>query len=178
MSAYGIVTEAGTVRFERILPGPIERVWAYLTEPEKRAKWLAGGPMNLHAGGQVELHFRNADLSAQNEPTPERYKKYEAVTTHGRITRCDPPGLLSFSWGGEPSQESEVTFELTPQGDNVRLVLTHRRLVDRSGMLNVAGGWHAHLDILVARLNGAEPGPFWSTFVGLEKEYERQITAG
>ncbi|MEX3932396.1 hypothetical protein AB4Y32_11375 [Paraburkholderia phymatum] len=26
------------VRFERLLPGPIERVWAYLTESDKRSQ--------------------------------------------------------------------------------------------------------------------------------------------
>jgi uncharacterized protein YndB with AHSA1/START domain len=44
MSEYGIVTEAGAVRFERLLPGPIEHVWAYLTQSDKRGTWLAAGP--------------------------------------------------------------------------------------------------------------------------------------
>ncbi len=79
MSDYGIVTEAGAVRFERLLPGPIERVWAYLTDPEKRATWLAAGPMELRVGGPVELNFHHADLSAEKTP-PERYKKIESWT--------------------------------------------------------------------------------------------------
>ena len=37
MSEYGVVLESGAVRFERLLPGPIERVWSYLVEGEKRA---------------------------------------------------------------------------------------------------------------------------------------------
>ena len=28
-------------------------------------------------------------------------------------------------------------------------------------MLNVSAGWHAHLDVLAARLAGEEPEPFW-----------------
>ena len=48
----GTITEAGTIRFERLLPGPIERVWAYLTESDKRAKWLAAGDMDLRPGGE------------------------------------------------------------------------------------------------------------------------------
>src|SRR3546814_12005966 len=56
-------------------------------------------------------------------PTPERYKDLEGGHTfHGRITRCDPPRLLSYSWGGEPEGGSEVTFELTPRGGDVLLV--------------------------------------------------------
>lgn len=33
--------DAQTVRFERLLPGPIERVWDYLTRPELQHTWLA-----------------------------------------------------------------------------------------------------------------------------------------
>ena len=32
MNEYGVAIEAGTLRLERLLPGPIERVWEYLTE--------------------------------------------------------------------------------------------------------------------------------------------------
>ena len=35
---YGVALEDRTVRLERLLPGPIERVWTYLTDPEKRGK--------------------------------------------------------------------------------------------------------------------------------------------
>jgi uncharacterized protein YndB with AHSA1/START domain len=56
MSEYGIVTEAGAVRFERLLPGPIEHVWAYLTQSDKRGTWLAAGPMDARVGGRVDLH--------------------------------------------------------------------------------------------------------------------------
>ena len=31
-SAYATATAANAVRIERLLPGPIERIWAYLTE--------------------------------------------------------------------------------------------------------------------------------------------------
>ena len=30
-TSYGVVTEPGTVRIERLLPGPAERIWSYLT---------------------------------------------------------------------------------------------------------------------------------------------------
>lgn len=46
-SDYGVLTEAGTIRFERLLPAPLERVWAYLTDGEKRARWLCGGAFDL-----------------------------------------------------------------------------------------------------------------------------------
>ena len=173
MNEFGVATEARTVRIQRVLRGPIERVWAYLTESEKRGRWLAAGPMEVRAGGRVELTFRNTELSPHAEPAPDKYKKYEGATLHGRITRCEPPRLLSHTWG----DDSEVTFELTPQGEDVLLVLTHRRLPDRTTMVRVATGWHTHLGILVDRLEGREPRPFWSTLARLVAEYERRLPA-
>src|SRR5262249_41272244 len=32
--AYGVLTEPATLKIQRLLPGPIERVWAYLTKGE------------------------------------------------------------------------------------------------------------------------------------------------
>jgi uncharacterized protein YndB with AHSA1/START domain len=172
MSEYGVVTERGTVRLERLLPGPIERIWAYLTEPEKRAKWLAGGPMELRVGGAVELRFLHADLSAE-KAVPDRYKRMErGHTLRGRVTRCEPPRVLAYTWGEDGS---EVTFELTPRGEEVLLVLTHRRLPDRKGMVSVAGGWHTHVGILEDVLHGREPRGFWSTHARVAAEYERRF---
>jgi uncharacterized protein YndB with AHSA1/START domain len=176
MNDYGIVTAPDTIRFERLLPGPIERVWSFVTESDKRAKWLAAGPMELRAGGGVELVFRNSELSPTSEAIPDKYKEYKDGTGFkARVTACEPPRLLSHTWGGESGELSEVTYELTPDGDKVRLVLTHRRL-GGSAMLNVSGGWHTHLDILVTLLNDEVPQPFWSTFGRLESEYEKRLS--
>jgi uncharacterized protein YndB with AHSA1/START domain len=176
MSEYGVVTEPGTVRLERLLPGPVERVWSYLTESDRRAKWLAGGEIDQRPGGSVELRFRHADLSPVHEPTPERFKAIEGGhVIHGLVTACEPPTRLSITWEMARGPESEVTFELEPRGDRVLLVVTHRRLLDRSAMLSVASGWHTHLAILTERLGEREPPPFWSTLAGIEREYQARL---
>ena len=174
---YGIATEARTVRLERVLPGPIERVWAYLTESEKRGKWFASGPMELRAGGRLEFHFHNSDLTPQGEPTPERYKECEGMVSNGRVTRCEPPHVLSFTWGEELGDESEVTFELADREGQVLMVLTHRRLRNRTEMVSVASGWHVHVGVLIDHLNGRELKPFWSTLEKLEAEYDKRLPA-
>jgi uncharacterized protein YndB with AHSA1/START domain len=173
--SYGVVTEPRTLRLERVLPGPIERVWAYLTESEKRGKWLAFGDMETREGGQVKLVFHSTKLSAYDGPTPERFKKHEGSGFEARILRYEPPRLLSYTWGGKA--DSEVSFELTPQGNDVLLVLTHSLLPNRQTMMSVSSGWHAHLGILSALLEGREPGPFWSEIERLEAEYEQRIPA-
>lgn len=55
------------------------------------------------------------------------------------------------------------------------LTLTHSRIADRSTRLNVSAGWHAHLDVLSARLAGAEPEPFWDEWLQLKAEYEKRL---
>lgn len=173
MNNYGIFTETGTIRFERLLPGPIERVWAYLTESGKKAKWLAAGVVEPRVGGKVELRFRHDTLSPHDEQPPDKYKHMKDGTGFtGRVTRYDPPRLLSYTWGEGTGEESEVTFELTPEGEKVRLTLTHRRLGDDPDMLaSVATGWHTHLGILSARLNDRVPRGFWSVHREMEEEY-------
>lgn len=177
MSAYGTVTGPQTVRLERLLPGPLERVWAYLTEPEKRAKWLAGGAMEVKTGGSVSLEFHHADLTPHNEAVPEKYKSMECGhSVPGVVTACDPPRLLAYTWGEGGNDPSEVTFELSESGDRVLLVITHRRLGNRKTMVSVASGWHIHVDILEAVLTGTVPPRFWDGHAALEAEYRKLIT--
>lgn len=176
---YGHVTEPGTLRIERILPGPIERVWNYLTDSEKRGTWLASGVLEPRVGGRVEHIFRNSELSSQSDPAPAKYAHLgDESRMHGRVTAYEPPRLLSYTWSEESDVDSEVTFELSPLGEQVRLVLTHRRLGTRDTMISVGAGWHTHLGILAARLDGREPAPFWATHMRLEDEYEQRIPPG
>jgi uncharacterized protein YndB with AHSA1/START domain len=170
-SSMGTSTEPATVRLERLLPGPIERVWAYLTESDKRATWFAGGTFDLRVGGRADLHFDHSNISPEKTPDEYKSKKSDWAST---ITRVEPPRLLSYTFGpGGP--ESEVTFELETRGKDVLLVITHRRLVDRKTMVGVASGWDAHVAILIDRLNGVEPRPFWTTHAKLKREYEAKL---
>ncbi len=177
MNEYAVVTAPRTVRIERLVKGPIERVWAYLTESDKRGTWLATGEMELRVGGRVDLTWRHATLSANKEPIPEQFKKHDGHHMIGRIVQCDPPRLLSFSWGEDVDASSRATFELTPRGDDVLLVVTHSQLPNRDQMVGVSGGWHTHLDVLVDRLAGREPPNFWTSFAKFEDVYEKRTPA-
>lgn len=170
----GIVSEPATVRIEKLLPGPVERIWDYLTDPAKRRLWLAAGIMEPHPGGQVEHLFRHRELS--DEAAPERYRDFEdSPAMHGEVTQWDPPRTLAYTWPGD-SGASEVTFELFPEGRDVLLVVTHRRLGDPETMVSVASGWDAHLGILADRLAGDTPRGFWSTHARLEEIYRDRFS--
>jgi uncharacterized protein YndB with AHSA1/START domain len=174
MNDFAVATQPETVRIERTLPGPIERVWAYLTEPEKRATWFAGGDFELRAGGKAELRFNHADLSADKVP-PEKYRGMKKnFVMESAIIECVAPRLLVFTMK-MGDDNTEVTFELAPRGKDTHLVVTHRRLGNRERMVNVSSGWDTHLGILADRLNGVEPRPFWTTHAKLEKEYAARL---
>jgi uncharacterized protein YndB with AHSA1/START domain len=172
MNAYGERLGKTTVRFERLLPGPIERVWQYITEGEKRAKWLAGGSTELAVDGVVNLEFHNASLSPlPDDPPPNKYCGLpEKMSFSGRVTRCDPPNLLAHTWEAD-GDFSEVEYALSTVGDKVQIVITHTRL-NEDEVLGVCGGWHAHLDILDDVLEGQTPRAFWKNHTALEAEYE------
>ena len=70
-----------------------------------------------------------------------------------------------------------MSFELAPTGDEVLLTVIHRRLPDRATLLKVGAGWHMHLDILVARMKGKKPEPFWDGWTRLHKEYDLRLPA-
>lgn len=169
LADYGVLTAPMTLTIERLLPGPIERVWAYLTESDKRGRWLATGEMELRVGGRVSLTWHNDTLTGHAEQRPEGHPCEHRLES--TITRLEPPRLLAMGWGNA----GEVTFTLEPWGDEVRLVIVHRNLPDRDMLLSVSGGWHAHLDILVAVSRGQAPAPFWSTWQRLRGEYESRL---
>lgn len=171
MDDYGALTEPATLHIERLLPGPIERVWAYLTESDLRRRWLASGDMPLEVGATFELVWRNDELTDPPGTRPEGFGEEHRMQS--RILEVDPPRKLAFAFGNS----GDVTIELTPRGDKVLLSLTHRRVPDRATLLSVSAGWHMHLDVLAARAAGEEPAPFWDGWQGLKAEYDRRLPA-
>jgi len=176
MSEYGELIAADAVRFVRRLPGPVERVWAYLVEAEKRKRWLCDGDTELLTGGTVDMRFHNASLSGEPDiAPPEKYKDLpEHMQFSGSVTACEPLRKLSHTWQYE-GEASEVTYELATEGDEVVLTLTHRRLASREELLGVCGGWHTHLDILEDVLSDKNPRAFWKHHTDMENQYEERL---
>ncbi|MDF1635466.1 SRPBCC family protein [Mycoplana sp. MJR14] len=171
LDAYGSLTEPATLTLQRLLPGPIERVWSYLTESELRRKWLAAGDMELKVGAPFEFVWRNDELSDAPGTRPEGFSEEHRMQS--RITELDPPRKIAFSW----SRSGDVSIELEPKGSEVLLTLVHRRLPDRATMEMVGAGWHVHLDVLVERVSGKAPEAFWPRWTRLRSEYARRLSA-
>jgi uncharacterized protein YndB with AHSA1/START domain len=169
---HGTLVDGSTLRMQRRLPGPIERVWSYLTDSELRRQWLASGSMSLQAGASFELVWRNDDLSSSPAERPDGFSAESRATC--QFVEVDPPRRMCYLWPGV----GEVSIELETMDNDVMLTLTHRQLSGEGLILNVCAGWHAHLALLVALLEGTRPPSLWSTWQRLRRDYEAQVCAG
>ncbi|WP_422059953.1 SRPBCC family protein [Sphingopyxis sp.] len=170
--AYGALTEPATLTLQRLLPGPIDRVWAYLTNGELRRQWLAAGTMEEKVGAPVEFVWRNDELTDPPGERPEGMNAENRMTCE--VTTIDPPHSLSITWGSTGG----VTFSLQEQGDDVLLTIVHKRVEDVTVRLNVSAGWHAHVDVLEATLRGTTPAPHWDNWVRLRAVYAERFAGG
>jgi uncharacterized protein YndB with AHSA1/START domain len=162
----GTVIDKNTVRFERLLPGSVEQVWQYLSQPDRISEWLATANLEPRVGGRVELNF-------DTEEMPER--KVNGARIRGLVSRFEAPHTLAYSWiDTQTALESNVLFELTAQGDETMLVLTHSRLPE-DRMHEVMAGWHTHLEVLIARLKDLVPPDFAKTFQQLLPIYSAMV---
>ena len=146
MSDLGQSFRVPAVRFpRRVLPGPVERVWAHLTDAESLSGWYGDeSRIEPREGGMVSLmggHIR------------------------GVVTQWVPNRKFAHTWNvfdgdaaESPYPESYLAFELEPRGDEVALILLHLPVLERFEAQNKMG-WHTFLDIFAAALSGqlAEP---------------------
>jgi hypothetical protein len=83
------VTATESVRVERLLPGPIERVWDYLTKPDLQRAWLAesAGDICDITGCQPprKLEYSMRDSSVVSLELEARGRDVLLVLTHRRV---------------------------------------------------------------------------------------------
>jgi uncharacterized protein YndB with AHSA1/START domain len=150
----GEIIPESAVRFVRTLPGPVEKVWAMLTETKRLPEWYGDGAIEPREGGKVQLmggHIR------------------------GVVTGWRPHEFLAYTWNvfdpGEASASSSevvgqskksrfpisyLEFALASEAKAVKLTLTHRP-IPAEFQKQTAMGWHTMLDLIEAGLNGEFP---------------------
>ncbi len=176
MSEYGVRVDDSTVRLERLLPGPIEKVWPWLADSQKRGQWFTSGVLP-EVGGAWEMRYHHSSYSPHKSPPPPGFEKVDAedVTMPSLLLALEPPHRIAFAFGNsiEQGKYSEVDIRLTPMADGrVKLTLTHSRLRDRDHQLLVSAGWHAHLAMLEHWASDKVPPSIWDVWRGKREAYD------
>lgn len=147
MSEKGEVSSVKCLTFTRLLPGPIEKVWAHLTDAKLLPTWFGeDSDIEPQVGGRVRLmggHIR------------------------GVVTHWQPPRKLIYTWNVfEPDAavddvseypESYPSFELESRREEVYLTFRHFPIMDRM-VPQSCMGWHSMIDIIETAVRG-EPTP-------------------
>lgn len=172
MNKYGEILEDGSMQFVRMLPGPIERAWSWLAEGDKRAQWLCDGGDIDAAGKSIAFDFRHDDLTPHEEQPPDKYAEMEnGVSFNVAVTVCEPPHRAVIEWPGARGVPSTVEFLFAAENGMVKLTITQHGDINAEEFVGALSGWHTHLDIMVDKLSGETPQPFWSKHLTLVEEY-------
>ena len=147
---------ARTLTTSRAYPTTVEDLWDAVTNEKRIPRWF------LPVTGQLELGGRYALKG----------------NASGSIVECEPPHrfLITWEYGGDTSW---VTVELTEQGDETRLDLTHTAHVpedlwDQYGPGATGIGWDLGLLGLALYLSGDTTAPA-QEMVGWEASPEGQV---
>jgi uncharacterized protein YndB with AHSA1/START domain len=138
-----------SLRFERHLHHPIERVWHAISDPAELERWFPSAvEIELVLGGTVTFAETGLDI----DPT--------LVATRGTVIALEPPHLLAFTWGDEP-----LRFELRGDDEGGCVLTFTHEFVNRAGAARFAAGWSVCLERLAGALDpAASPAGSWDDY--------------
>jgi uncharacterized protein YndB with AHSA1/START domain len=120
--------------FERRLPNPQAAVWTAVSTAAGIGNWLAHAQIDLQPHGR----FR---LSGQ-------------CNVEGEVLEVIAPRLLRWTWPHADHPQSEVHITVQPDGAGASHLTLVQTGVLKRNLLEVAAGWHTHLDALPAAVRG------------------------
>ena len=132
--------------FRRVLPALPGDVFAAWTNPDSLKEWMcpdtttvAEAQLDVRLGGRFRIVMRTANRD---------------IVHTGEYREIRPPERLVFTWRsiGTHDEETLVTVELRPHGEQTELILTHEHLPDESARTSHSHGWQSILEKLAAAL--------------------------
>lgn len=131
------------LQLARTLDVPVEELWAWLTEPEKTARWIGGWSGEPGAGRTVRLTMTFEEGDPQADVT---------------ITVCEPPRHLAIEMSDEAGGwRLEAIVAEAGGGSTVTLI---HHLDETADPSEVGPGWEYYLDNLLAAQAGRAPVSF------------------
>ena len=144
------VTIHDTFVIERSYPAPVDRVFAFLSEPDKKRRWFAASDnhavetfeMDFREGGPERTTYRMGDKTPFPGAVLANDGRFEDIAADRRVVISS-----SMTLQGRRISTSLVTFELIENGGTTELVLTHQGAFyeGSDGPQMRQGGWEALL---------------------------------
>jgi uncharacterized protein YndB with AHSA1/START domain len=128
-----------TLVFVRELRHSPHTVWRALTSRAELPQWA---PFTA-----------DRDLDRLGDATLTMIDGDEEVALPAKVTRCDAPSLLEYTWG-----DDVLRWQLEPTDRGTRLTL-HHTTDDPSMVPKVAAGWHICIAVAERLLDGDPVGP-------------------
>lgn len=133
------------LRFQRLLPKPVETVWRAVTDPTEMRAWF---PTRIvidewRAGSELTHYFDEHDI----DPLP------------GTVLEWDPPRRVAFTWGTDT-----IGFELSAAPDGGTIFVLTEELSANAAARNAAG-WETCLDRLEHGTDGESWKPRFDRYV-------------
>ena len=139
-----------TLIVRRRISAPVERLFAYWTEPAHLMRWWGptgvtcdSATLELRVGGRYRIANRFADG--------------RVVWISGVFEVVAPPHQLVYTWqlssGDAPADDravERVSVSFTPAGDATDILIVHERIGDDDARAGHEQGWNACLDRLSA----------------------------
>ncbi|KUI33946.1 ATPase [Mycobacterium sp. IS-1496] len=144
------MTEAPTVRVQRLMPAPPDEVFDEWLDPESLKEWMCPHPTRVvdvrldpRVGGQVRFDVDNVGVP---------------LLITGQFLEIDRPRLLRFTWSNsdwpDPTAVSIVEVTFAPADNDETLMSIEHRLLPPTEFENFRSGWALTFDQLAAQLAG------------------------
>ncbi|MBS4189513.1 SRPBCC domain-containing protein [Bacillus sp. FJAT-49705] len=118
--------------FERQLHHSVEKVWSMLTDNKMLSKWFSELSVEeLREGGIIKFDMQDGT-----------FEELE-------ITELKMFSVIQITWG-----EDSVRFELYPESEGCRLILTEKIYKMTNYTSKDLAGWHVCLEVIKALLDG------------------------
>ena len=119
------------IEHEAVYPHAPERVWRALVDPVELAAWLMPTDFAPEVGREFSLQPGDADLGV----------------IRGEVLEIEAPKYLRCRWSGVFG-DTEVTFEVFPEGDGTRVRVVHDGWTDPLPAEHAGfdDGWKQKLD--------------------------------
>ncbi len=130
---------------------PVQRVWAFLTDPQKLSGWLMDCDLSPTPGAKFEF-------------TSPASGRWDGII-HCEIQDVIENERISYTWcANDIGVTTLVTFDLKPIPGGTRLTLTHAGFKDAAGGATGrhAAGWTECLKALCLAILGRSPDYDWS----------------